>query len=193
MSKKTNPIAADFASSTSRGIRHHLALNGITEFEISQGKARQVGRRLARDLDRLKNIQGDAVNSNKVAGYWGFWIRKVKPITHAYDPSRSKKPSDPKAEIHDINEKIALAFAVDYLIERGKDPTVDHFRLQCKQPCDGRGCIIRLGHELLKVNSKFAEYVVYSMRYRTFGPHHFVMFLDQLTISACFADNARKP
>lgn len=140
-----------------------------------------------RDIYRIKIQQDDHVTAAKFAGYLGFWIRKLKPISRAFRIDADI--DDPNAEIVEINELAALQIAINVLIEDGKGGAEtqlhDPVRRNCQDnTCDGKVCLteyIRL-YFGLETNS---DYIIYSMRHRTFGPHHLVTNLEHLVFGAC--------
>lgn len=182
----------NFAVETHAILYDMLQKDGISEHVISEPRVRQLSERLYRDLHRLGEAQEDSICITKVAGYWGFWIRKIRPIVSAYAVVGGEK-----IELPEINERIALQFAVSYVRARGKrnqaGKAYDPFRAECKvSECDGTACVSAYCDDGLSGKSRdLAAYAVHCMRYRTFGPHHFVMFLDQLIIGSCFAYRAK--
>lgn len=196
MANRIDKVTAEYAATTVRLIRAALADRKVYIYDLSPSRLTQLAVRLTRDLARIKAAQGDQICLTKVAGYWAFWIRKVKPIVVAYDSAHVGAASrDSSAEIADINEKIALEFAVSYIQDHGRDPSrsFDPFRGDCTETsCDGKVCVRDLAQHTLHTHGNlFSNYVVHAMRFRTFGPHHFVMFLDQLLIASCYARQAR--
>ncbi len=187
--------------------RTSLLVNNICEdmglaVEISPAKIFDLAHAFTKDLNRIVSNQlhknkSDGVSIYKYAGYWAFWIRKTKPITYAVKksnlqikPSGEYGSSDFQDELLDINERVALEIALSLIVLSRKENLIeaDTVRFQCskKEICDGSQCLIKYWRELFNFNEKgVLNYLIYSMRYRTFGPHHFVLMLQIISHGAC--------
>jgi hypothetical protein len=183
----------EYAAVTEAAIRRVLRAMGDLEYQLSPQRLRDLSFHFLRDILRIKDRQSDAVAGTKFAGYWAFWIRKVRPILYAYDKESSHYNTDTQfaAEIPQINERVSLHFAISFLIEQRKDSDdflLDPVRGTCGNNCAGSNCLIEYSKKLLSHGrGSMFEYIIYSMSYRTFGPHHMTMFLDQLVFGSCQA------
>lgn len=137
-----------------------------------------------RDINRIRAQQGDQVTAAKFAGYLGFWIRKLRPLSMAF----FVEETEPESEIVHFNELVGLNLALVYLIEDGKgggELAFDPIRNSCDNAeCDGRQCLVKYVNLYLSLSSNY-DYIIYSMRHRTFGPHHLVSILEHLVFGAC--------
>ena len=170
------------------------------EVEISPNKILETARFLVRDLERLVERQGDSVSIYKYAGYWAFWIRKIKPITFAIPSDRTSlsiagtvRSFDLQHEHTDINERVSLEIAIA-LIKRhrleNQTSGADSVRAACsgRGMCNGQICLEKFWDQYTRFNDgEFSNYLFYSMRFRTFGPHHYVMLMQSLVFAACKA------
>lgn len=148
-----------------------------------------------RDLNRLREQQKEKVSSIKFAGYWGFWLRKLKPISNAF--IRGSDRNNPRNEVAHINELVALEISISYILKiAGISDTggsiTDPIRGACSKhlskECDGSECVKKSAYDFLRFqNAGNLKYLIYSMRHRTFGPHHFVTNLDHMVFGACRA------
>jgi len=150
-----------------------------------------------RDIYRIDEQQRGDISLAKFAGYWGFWIRKLKPISDAKD-----KEEDQNGVYHDINELVAIQFAVDIIVLlRAANPFNDNVWQTCddddKLKCNGVQCFKEYTLNYFGFHTNFFQnYITYSMRNRTFGPHHFSLMMESLMYSACvrsqFGSDLRK-
>lgn len=143
---------------------------------------------LKEDVDRQAAISTDGIRPAKFAAYLAFWMRKIKPISRAYYVDVCKKHDwapPPQEEINDINEKVAVRMAFNYLwafhdlghltIHLGDDD------VPIKRDAEGfKTEVASFCHQKLGVDGECVlETLIYDMRYRTFGPHHLVHLFDQ--------------
>lgn len=168
-----------------------------------------------RDLYRIDAQQNSSITISKFAGYWGFWVRKLKPLSSAYflpelseDGTYSPENLGEDGElstdykqknvVENVNEIIALELAVNLIIElrksaEGIDPKFafeDKVRDACTAipggKCNKVDCFMEYTKNYLFFDQNYHfDYITYSMRHRTFGPHHFVMLMDQMLYSSC--------
>jgi hypothetical protein len=156
------------------------------EATVSKEILTAVTRFFLRDIYRIDEQQRGRISLSKFAGYWGFWIRKLKPISLAKD---TKDPT--KKELQEINELVAISFSCEIVnLLRDTAAFEDFVWQDCSGDddinCDGSKCFNSYVNQFMAANRNFfLRYVHYSMRHRTFGPHHFVLFLEQLMFSAC--------
>jgi len=119
----------------------------------------------AKDLEKIAIYQKDRVNQLKTFGYFGFWIRKIKPIEQATRHGAAFK---------EVNEYLSI-WILGALVTR-------HYKLIAeKDPSrkEEAATIIRTFDKLLN-DQKRMDYLVHCMRSRTFGPHHYVIMLQQI-------------
>lgn len=141
-----------------------------------------------RDIYRIDKQQRGSVSLAKLAGYWAFWIRKLKPISDAKPAHASSFDTD---EIGTINELVAVHFSLELVIAHRRNGAFqDHVKDECDKirsgTCDGVACVKKYADKYLNFKDEFfLKYIVYSMRHRTFGPHHFALLMENLIFSAC--------
>jgi hypothetical protein len=159
---------------------------------ISDNSVLDLSKFLLRDIQRIQERQKNKVSSIKFAGYWGFWIRKLKPISRAF--RRGDDKNDPFKEIIHINELVALEISICFILRIGAfaehNVVIDVIRGACKErarnACNGVDCVKEAAIDFMKFqNALNLKYLIHSMRHRTFGPHHFVTNLDHLVFGAC--------
>lgn len=86
--------------------------------------------------------------------------------------------------MREINERVALEISVRLLIDL-IDNFPDNIRDGCTG-CDGKRCVEEYSTAYFAFDDRYFEkYMIYSMRHRTFGPHHFTAILDSLVFAAC--------
>lgn len=165
-------------------IRQFKSETGLTiSAEISKEKVDEVAAYLGRDLRRLERTQrgGVGISPTKIAGYFGFWIRKIKPIEGARVEDQGEQ-----TELTNLNERVALQASLAMLKsfkKHGRDP----IRGPCRATdCDGAACVERHTTAYFSFSGNlFSEYLVYSMGRRTFGPHHLCSVLDAILFASC--------
>jgi hypothetical protein len=117
---------------------------------------REVAFQSSKDLIKIRLYQQDDVDIHKMVAYVCFWIRKVKPIP-AY-------PVNGKARV-DINERLSLwmmSAIITRMYQKRNDPRLPQVSEKFKK--------------FFAITALF-DYVVHSLRYRTFGPHHYVIIM----------------
>jgi hypothetical protein len=163
--------------------------------KIDSKIVRQLTAFFLRDIYRIDQQQRGSVSLAKHSGYWGFWVRKLKPISGA------KLDGDflSAEELEFINEIVSIYFAIHLVQEnRAREHDItqirgqqsDMVRVQCSEDrpghCSGTKCFEKYVKEYLNFNKRFfLNYITYSMRNRTFGPHHFALLIEGLIYSAC--------
>lgn len=198
--KERAEIAGRISGLTEVVLRRLMEENGFkpNDYVLSHQRVREVGVLAGLDLERLSRNQNDDTSITKIAGYWSFWIRKLAPIIYARDLSRPPSSGAVMDTLDDINERAALNFAVSLT----SDPTtnaefggLDPYRMHCGHtPCDRRTCIERfMQYAFAEHDRHFERYVIHCMRHKTFGPHNFVVLLEQLILGACYANRPRIP
>ena len=162
--------------------------------ELSRKNVFNVAKYFLRDINRIRDRQDGSISAIKFAGYWGFWIRKLKPLSRAFKFGDSR--DDYKKEIVEVNELVALEISVAFIVRIGSlvehKVVIDPIRGNCgcrnTGACDGAECAKQAAISFMKFNNYLnLRYIVYSMRHRTFGPHHLVTNLDHIVFGACRA------
>lgn len=163
--------------------------------KIDSKIVRQLTAFFLRDIYRIDQQQRGSVSLAKHSGYWGFWVRKLKPISEAKLAGEFLLDE----ELEFVNEIVSIYFAIHLVQEnRAREPNItqlrgqqsDMVRSQCSidKPgfCSGTNCFEKYVKEYLNFNERFfLKYLTYSMRNRTFGPHHFALLIEGLIYSAC--------
>ena len=119
----------------------------------------------AKDLEKIAIYQKDQVDPLKTYGYFGFWIRKVKPIEQA---TRYERP------FKEVNEWLSLWVVValvtrHYREKAGDNPVKRDYARHISQKFT----------DLLN-DPRRTDYLIHCLRSRTFGPHHYVFLLQQM-------------
>jgi len=141
-----------------------------------------------RDIYRLDRQQRGSVSLAKYAGYWAFWIRKIKPLANANPTGETGFTNDDAIR---INEIVAIRLALELVVViREKGIFQDHVRENCllvkSHQCNGVRCFLSFSKKYLEFNDEFYhKYLIYSMRHRTFGPHHFALLIENMVFAAC--------
>jgi hypothetical protein len=141
-----------------------------------------------RDIYRIDQQQRGSVSLAKTTGYWAFWIRKLKPIK---DAKLTKNSSFNKNELTYVNEVVAIQFAMELVTEfRESGGFTDVVREECNrrdgEACNGVACFGKyVGNYLSFHDEFFKKYLTYSMRNRTFGPHHFAILIENIIYASC--------
>ena len=180
-------MVASVAAATHSNIELILREKGVTDYRISDGRVRNLAFYFLRDILRIADRQGDEVSATKFAGYWAFWIRKIKPILYA-----NKSSEQGSGEIDEVNEKVCLELSLSFLQKQGKgegELLHDSVRSTCLSACDGANCLRSYALAFFSdANQSVHEYITYSMAFRTFGPHHMTMLLDQMVFAFCHSN-----
>jgi hypothetical protein len=119
----------------------------------------EVARETARDVQRLLIYQAGEVDLIKYASYLAFWFRKLQPLPRAWLPSPAGGTKKP---VHDINERLSLYLMSAFLHQ------------MCVREKISDAGKVPLAFEAFFRSTTY-DYVVKSMRHRTFGPHHYVI------------------
>src|SRR4029077_19572145 len=196
MSESESEYVADeavaaIAAATEVLVSEVAARLGVT-CDVSKKTVFSVARYFLRDINRIRDRQDGSISSIKFAGYWGFWIRKLKPLSNAYRFGADK--NDHNNEVIEINELVALEISVAFILRIGTfaehGVVIDLIRGSCSQrrdqTCNGAVCVKESAIDFMKFRDALnLRYIVYSMRHRTFWPHHFVTNLDHIVFCAC--------
>lgn len=183
-----------FSFSTERAIVRVLHQNGIVEphFTLSPMKVKMLSFYFLRDMYRIEEEQSKKVSATKFAGYWAFWIRKIKPIGSAFNPSHHTFNGEKHelSEITTINELVAIDVAINFLAHEGKGRDDGHLhdfiRYDCETECDGGKCLLTYAQRFFEFRSNINQnYLLSSLSHRTFGPHHMTMLLEHLAFAGC--------
>ncbi len=180
-------MVAAVAAATHSKIEFILKEKGLTDYRISDSRVRNLAFYFLRDILRIADRQSDEVSVTKFAGYWAFWIRKVKPIQYAL-----RVVDGEAVEVDEVNEKVCLELSLAFLEKQGKghgDLLHDTVRSACQRTCDGANCLKSyVSAFFAEENRPVHEYITYSMAFRTFGPHHMTMLLDQMVFASCHSN-----
>ena len=193
-----NEEVAQVAAITHKFIRIIVDRIGV-ECDISSLIITEIATSFVKDIKRLTDHQDNGISVTKYVGYWAFWIRKLKPVSSAFmndDTQRSFNETpiigDHTQELVYINEIISLEFAITFLADiRSNIPDnadlYDPIRTQCSNTsCKGSDCFIKTVDMYFTMNGgENIHYILYSMRFRTFGPHHYAMMLQGMLFSSC--------
>jgi hypothetical protein len=136
-----------------------LEVNGFDREGIAE-----VAMESTRDHQRLLIYQSGKVDTVKFAAYVSFWFRKVQPLWRGCKAGSS---ATTKPRIKDINERVALYLLADLIeiLDKGFASEIAQVRKQKFEAF---------------FETKEFDYVVKSMRHRTFGPHHLVILANSL-------------
>lgn len=179
-----------FAAKSSELIAKLLGTTGVKpdEYILDDDTLLEVAAFFLRDIYRIDQQQRGTVSIAKWAGYWAFWIRKLKPI------SMVAKDAYYKITVEDavnINELIAIQFALEIVGEyrseaKFEDRVMQACTLAAEDKCDGVECFWKHAEKYLNFGEEFfSEYIIYSMRNRTFGPHHFALLIENMIFASC--------
>lgn len=155
-----------------------------------------------RDMKRIESAQSGDGSATKHIAHQAFWIRKLKPISNAYpqdemDSARLKRTTvRPTKEIVDINERVAIALACKALllyVEKGIFFDVNLATDKALDPPPGAD-VSRMRaflkayfrEKISQADGTIYDNLLYSMRYRTFGPHHMTQILDQAVFGSIY-------
>ena len=152
-----------------------------------------------RDIERLYAIHQVLVHPSKHIAYAAFWIRKLKPVDGSYPIAENERalrqntPLNKSLEIRDINERICLHYAFKLLLvfveKDGISPPNKQSKATFLKNLNRAFQNFSQGNLDGPVLSDKFESVVYDMRYRTFGPHHVVHFINALLSEASHGRN----
>jgi hypothetical protein len=128
------------------------------------------------------------VDPLKIIANIAFWIRKLKPISGAF----RTEPGQGDVEIVDINEKLSLYLAEALVtnaayrgllddMKRNKDVSSRLFANSIVEIFRNFDDVISTSDE---PTNTIRERMIYDMRFRTYGPHHFSHVLTQVVMSA---------
>jgi len=142
-----------------------MLANGISSYTPSQIDIDQVGLSCGKDLEKMAIFYNDSIDVSKFIGYACFWVRKIKPYHNATTTAGNPFKS--------VNEYFSIWLAK----ELGEMHWKSHDEPEkCQQFIDN--------YEAFLADKEFFDYVVMSMKARTFGPHHYVMWLKSLMPSS---------
>jgi len=135
----------------------------IEDYQISDEILIEVAYNAAKDIEKITLYQKNNVDEIKIAGYLGFWIRKLKPVQKAV------RKADGRIEVA-VNERVSIWLMAAILTRQSQRASRDKAQ---------RSQIFNAFSALKKDNEKL-KYLLHSMRYRTFGPHNYVVWLREL-------------
>lgn len=140
-----------------------LKERGIGFNEVPRSYIQEAAYNASKDIHKHMLYHPDGLEQLKVIGYLCFWVRKIKPIIGATEMGKPLKEANEIVAVHMAGElcvKYARAYPGDI---PEKDPEAVKKRVT----------------SFLR-DKRRIKYLVHSMRYRTFGPHHFVMLLQNI-------------
>ncbi|MEO9517549.1 MAG: hypothetical protein ABJH45_10190 [Paracoccaceae bacterium] len=161
------------------------------ECEVDKDILVEVAEFFLRDIYRIDKQQRGSVSIAKWAGYWAFWVRKLKPISMINLDEGEEYASLTREDAVHINEIVALQFSLEIVAKYRESGGLEDlvFRKCTKveaKTCDGVDCFWRYATRYLNFADEFySQYLTYSMRNRTFGPHHFALLLENIIFAAC--------
>jgi hypothetical protein len=118
----------------------------------------------AKDLNKMALYHPiNGVEPLKLLGYLCFWVRKIKPVIGA------KQGGEPYRA---VNELLSIHMAAILCVRYAKKHPGD-------VPNSDASAVERRARSFMK-DQRRVDYLVHCMRYRTFGPHHYVMILQNI-------------
>lgn len=177
-----------FFSLSSYGVIQNFISHYEATIHIDKHTLAEVSDFFLRDITRIDKQQRGSVSIAKWAGYWAFWLRKLKPITVTERPESSNLS---KEDAVNINEIVAIQFAFEVVSQfRMSSQLQDHVSRKCKKhkrgACDGLSCFKNHVNKYVNFEDEFYyNYIIYSLRNRTFGPHHFALLLENIIYASC--------
>lgn len=117
----------------------------------------------AKDMIKYNLYHPGGVELIKQFGYLCFWVRKVKPIMGG--TKDGKQPLD-------VNELVSIRMATQLCVK---------YAICCPEDLPEGGVeAVRARAKAFLNDERRIGYLVHSMRYRTFGPHHYVLILQNI-------------
>lgn len=159
-------LTADYIYHLSRIIPACIKAHNIVSNDPSQKILKELCENCARDIVKLSIYQRDLVDPIKTFGYLCFWVRKLKPISNATQGG---------SLIEDVNERLSI-WLMEWIVE-------EYYETFSNDDEKRQALEIRRRLRSLVSSEKRMEYIIYCMRSRTFGPHHYVIFLDLIVKS----------
>ena len=161
---------------------------------VSELACRDVITHHERDLKRLLALHPEGVHPCKHIGYLVFWVRKLKPIAISFriaDIIEFRDAEIPLGrEVAADNEIISIYLAQHLLLSYIEDGFIPEGSPEGQRELYKTNVknIIQtilskrtdVGNEMKTTFDAF----VYDMRYRTFGPHHVVHFVNHIVHAA---------
>ena len=139
-----------FADRSYRVVRGILASFGVEdgEAEVDRDILVEIAEFFLRDIYRIDKQQRGSVSIAKWAGYWAFWIRKLKPVSMAQIPGDQHYKSISIDDAVNINERVALQFAYEIVAEYREnvgleDLVFSHCSKAKAGECNGVDCFWR--------------------------------------------------
>lgn len=164
--------AAEIRRLSDKLIPQLLESYGVDISSLSNVLMNEAAYNCAKDLEKIAIYQKDQVNQLKTFGYFGFWIRKIRPVEQA---TRYGSP------FKEVNEYLSIWVIVS-LVSRHYKFIANKDKSKSREAAAAIAAL-----ESLVSDAKRLEYVVHCMRSRTFGPHHYVIMLQQMIGTANIA------
>lgn len=130
----------------------------------------EVANNASKDLEKLALYQEDSIDPLKQMGYAAFWIRKIKPL------DQSEVQGKAAYVAREINERLSIWLACEAL----RSHWTKVAKADSKESGRSKAISSRIDSYLADADSM--GYLVHCMRSRTFGPHHYVMMLNNLSL-----------
>lgn len=155
-----------------------MGANGIKYVDHSPEARKTAMLNCGKDIEKMAIFQGDDVDPFKLFGYMGFWVRKIKPFSKAFDHNNKV--------VIDINERFSLWLIRDatlLYLEKKKVDKIDpnsagmQFTQEQIDKCSAR-------FDAFFNNEERFLYVLHCMQNRTYGPHHFVVLIQNMVYGA---------
>lgn len=167
ISKRLNEIvkveAAKYAKDLETLVDKELSELCVDYKEVPRSLLEEAAFNCAKDIYKIALYHPDGVEPLKAFGYMCFWVRKIKPIVN---PTKNGNPFD------QINELISIHLGAALCLRYARQHPDD-------VPNGDADAVKRRAQVLLNDNRRM-DYLIHSMRYRTFGPHHYVMILQNI-------------
>lgn len=131
-----------------------LKRRGVAPYDLDSELVRQTAYHTAKDLAKLAIYQDDRVDPIKQIGTLCFWVRKLKPVRSATYISGQ--------EMYDANERLSLWML--------KNNVVAWLQRENIYKAGVNSAFNRLWND-----QEYFDYLIHCLRYRTFGPHHYIV------------------
>lgn len=137
---------------------------GAVHYSIVKPCVYEAAFNAAKDIYKNMLYHPNGIEQIKLFGYLCFWVRKIKPVMGGVKADGSP--------FRDINEMVAIRMAAQLCIRYAKLHREDI-------PNSDVDAVKNRAKAFLN-DPRRVDYLIHSMRYRTFGPHHFVMLLQNV-------------
>lgn len=155
--------AVFYSRETDKVVLRILQDIGVQTHSVPRTLIEEVGYNVAKDFCKLSIYHPKGVDLLKPLGFMCFWVRKIKPIREAVRDG---------VNIKEINELVSVRM-MGHLAKRYAE----------KHPGDIKDGDVDGVHARVRGfigDEKRVDYIIHCMRYRTFGPHHYIMLLQNI-------------